>query len=189
MRLYFGMKYTRPICLHHDDVMTWKCVPCSCALGGKSLSSLMIFYISLNKLSVKSLAACGFRAPSQYPKKRLSVRKVSEPRDFNLELSDRSEISCTSTAVLPMCLSNFKAIRQFKVPISWLRDFTRSYEKTSFRILRRGPDSVMRMWRHCDKEGTHNIILLELGIHIIFYTKIDCYHAVQSRTPDVWNSC
>ena len=34
--------------------------------------------------------------------------------------------------------SNFKAIRQFKVPISWLRDFTRSYEKTSFRILRRG---------------------------------------------------
>ena len=39
-----------------------------------------------------------------------------------------------------MCLSNFKAIRQFKVPISWLRDFTRSYDKTSFRILRRGPD-------------------------------------------------
>ena len=38
-----------------------------------------------------------------------------------------------------MCLSNFKAIRQFKVPISWLRNFTRSYEKTSFRILRRGP--------------------------------------------------
>ena len=38
-----------------------------------------------------------------------------------------------------MCLSNFKAIQQFKVPISWLRDFTRSYEKTSFGILRRGP--------------------------------------------------
>ena len=47
----------------------------------------------------------------------------------------------TSAAVLPMCLSNFKTIRQFKVPISWLRDFTRSYEKTSFRILRRGPGS------------------------------------------------
>ena len=49
----------------------------------------------------------------------------------------------TSAAVLPMCLSNFKAIRQFKVPISWLRDFTRSYEKTSFRILRRGPVYVI----------------------------------------------
>ena len=45
----------------------------------------------------------------------------------------------TSAAVLPMCLSNFKAIRQFKIPISWLRDFTRPYEKTSFRILRRCP--------------------------------------------------
>ena len=31
------------------------------------------------------------------------------------------------------------AIRPFKVPISWLRIFTRSHEKTSFRILRRGP--------------------------------------------------
>ena len=42
-----------------------------------------------------------------------------------------------------MCLSNFKAIRQFEVPISWLRDFTRSYEKTSFRILRRGPGTKL----------------------------------------------
>ena len=56
----------------------------------------------------------------------------------------------TSAALLPMCLSNFKAMRQFKVPISWLRVFTRSYEKTSFRILRRrsgdlywkGPGSI-----------------------------------------------
>ena len=39
-------------------------------------------------------------------------------------------------------LSNFKAIRQFKVPISWLRDFTRSCGKTSFRILRRGPELI-----------------------------------------------
>ena len=46
----------------------------------------------------------------------------------------------TSAALLPMCLSNFKAIRRFKVQISWLRVFTRSYEKTSFRILRRGPE-------------------------------------------------
>ena len=34
------------------------------------------------------------RAPSQYPKRRLSVRsrKVSKPRDLYLKLSDRSEI-------------------------------------------------------------------------------------------------
>ena len=36
----------------------------------------------------------GSRAPSQYPKRRLSVRsrKISKPRDLYLELSDRSEI-------------------------------------------------------------------------------------------------
>ena len=40
------------------------------------------------------LILSGFRAPSQYPKRRLSVRsrKVSKPRDLYLELSDRSEI-------------------------------------------------------------------------------------------------
>ena len=78
----------------------------------------------------------GTRGPSQYPKRRLFVRsrKVSKPRDLYLELSDPFEIW--------QALSNFKPIRQFKVPISWLRDFTRSYEKTSFRILRRDPVSM-----------------------------------------------
>ena len=57
----------------------------------------------------------------------------------------------TSAAVLPMGLSNFKAIRLFKVPIPWLRHFTRSYGKTSFRILRRGPDNVTVMsYEHHD---------------------------------------
>ena len=39
------------------------------------------------------LLTVGGRAPSQYPKRRLSVwsRKVSKPRDLYLELSDRSE--------------------------------------------------------------------------------------------------
>ena len=42
----------------------------------------------------------------------------------------------TSAAVL----SNFKAMRKFKLRISRLRDFTRSYDKTSYWILKRGPD-------------------------------------------------
>ena len=101
----------------------------------------------------------GVRALSQYPKRRLSVRsrKVSKPRDLYLELSDRSE---TSAAVLPMCLSNFKAIRQFKVPISWLRNYTRSYEKTSFRILRRGPEG---------EPGNYKVIAM---LYVILYDKI-----------------
>ena len=55
----------------------------------------------------------------------------------------------TSTALLPMCLSNFKAIRQFKVPISWLRDFARSYDNTSFRMLRWAQIIIMVLMPSC----------------------------------------
>ena len=48
----------------------------------------------------------------------------------------------TSTALLLMCQSNFKAIRIFQHPISHIRVFTRSHDKTSYRILKRGPDSL-----------------------------------------------
>ena len=47
----------------------------------------------------------------------------------------------TSAALLPTCLLNFKEMRIFNLPISWPRDFTRSYDKTSYRILKRDPDS------------------------------------------------
>ena len=72
----------------------------------------------------------------------------------------------TSAAVLPMCLSNFKAIRQFKVPISWLRDFTRSYEKTSFRILRRGPGVQSRTcsWSSTDRRCSNYIWVMNNSI-------------------------
>ena len=43
--------------------------------------------------------------------------------------------------VLPMCMSNIKAIRWFKLPILRLWYFMRSFYKTSYRILRR--DSVI----------------------------------------------
>ena len=46
----------------------------------------------------------------------------------------------TSAALLPTWLSNFTAIRYFKLPISRLRDFTRSYDNASYRILKRGPE-------------------------------------------------
>ena len=49
----------------------------------------------------------------------------------------------TSAAQLPMCLSNFKAKWYFKLPTSRLRDFTRSYYKTSYRILRLSQYSML----------------------------------------------
>ena len=45
----------------------------------------------------------------------------------------------TSAALLPRCLSNFRAIRPLQYPISRLRDFTRFGGKTSYRLVNRGP--------------------------------------------------
>ena len=58
------------------------------------------------------------------------------------------------TAVLPRCLSYFKAIQLFKQPISRLQDFMRSYDKTSYWILKRAlallsPDCPQAEMEHC----------------------------------------
>ena len=45
-----------------------------------------------------------------------------------------------SAALLPRCLSNFRAIGKVQTRISRLRDFTRSCGKTSYRLMNRGPD-------------------------------------------------
>ena len=47
----------------------------------------------------------------------------------------------TSTALLPRCLSNLREIRSLYHPISRLRDFTRFGGKTSCRLVNRGPVS------------------------------------------------
>ena len=59
-----------------------------------------------------------------------------------LKFYDRSE---KWEALLLMCLSNFKAIRLFKLPISRVRDFMRCYDKTHYRILNRGPGDDREM--------------------------------------------
>ena len=45
----------------------------------------------------------------------------------------------TSAALLPKCLSNFKAMLWYELQISRLRDFSRSYDNTPYRILKRSP--------------------------------------------------
>ena len=47
----------------------------------------------------------------------------------------------TSVAPLPRCLSIFRAMRSLQYPISWVRDFVRFGGKTSYRLLNRGYDS------------------------------------------------
>ena len=103
--------------------------------------------------------------PSQYPKRRLSVKshKVSKPRDWYFKLLYRFEIW---QALRQHCLSNVIAIGQFWIQISRLRDFTRSYGKTSFRILRRGPGSDWYIG--CiGKFMCQNLIIGVFGWHMI----------------------
>ena len=105
-------------------------------------------------------------ALSQYPTRCPIVRscKVSEPRHLCLELNDCSEIWQAPWQQCCRCLSDFKVMRWFKVPTSWLGDFTRCYDTywigggpTGLRVqvLNRGrlenrshmvPKTVSRWW-------------------------------------------
>ena len=82
---------------HHGPI--WAEV--TCYIGNNAdIHSLSIFRQSTiwiatwQKLGMNTSKPKAYRAPSRYPKRRLSVRsrQVSEPRDLYLELSDRSEI-------------------------------------------------------------------------------------------------
>ena len=75
-----------------------------------------------------------------------SYRKISwslEAARFGFKLFQSLwNLAGTSTALLPRCLSNFRAIRPLQHPISRLRDFTRFGGKTSYRLVNRGPDPL-----------------------------------------------
>ena len=64
-----------------------------------------------------------------------------------------------SAAVLPRCLSNFKAIRSLRLPISQFRDFTRSYEFSRY-ILSWAPEGWRRWWRDLLQYTIYSTILL-----------------------------
>ena len=77
---------------------------------------------------------------------KTSYRKISwslEAARFGFKLFQSLwNLAGTSAALLPRCLSNFRAIRPLQHPISRLRDFTRFGGKTSYRLVNRGPDDV-----------------------------------------------
>ena len=92
-------------------------------------------YVFVEFMQTWVLAPVSIPSKSSYRKSR----EVSKLRDLYLEFSYRSEIwQATSAALLSRCLSSFKTMRQSKLSISRLRDFTRSYDKTHYLILKRG---------------------------------------------------
>ena len=83
---------------------------------------------------------------------KTSYRKISwslEAARFGFKLFQSLwNLAGTSAALLPRCLSNFRAIRPLQHPISQLRDFTRFGGKTSYRLVNRGPAHLSSMYAY-----------------------------------------
>ena len=85
---------------------------------------------------------------------RTSYRKISwslEAARFGFKLFQLLwNLTGTSAAALPRCLSNFRVIRPLQRPIFSLWDFTRFGGKTSYRLVNRGPEynswHVLYLW-------------------------------------------
>ena len=97
--------------------------------------------------------------PVQYPIRRLVVRcrKVSMPQNLYLELYDRS-------AIRRAC----QISRRFDDSNYQYRGFARSYEMTSYGILKRGPGDDM-------KHAQRNLESIRNGIHLARYACSLCY--------------
>ena len=108
---------------------------------------------------------------------KTSYRKISwslEAARFGLKLfQSLCNLAGTSAALLPRCLSNFRAIRPLQHPISRLRDFTGFGGKTSYRLVNRGPEKVTMVMRAC--------IMVVPVMNSIFYAIINYY-----VYPDTW---
>ena len=89
---------------------------------------------------------------------RRQITMLVESLTFNeqqcpVSISDKTSywnLTGISATLLPRCLLNFKAIRWFKLPISRVRFLTRSYDKASYRILKRGRGGCNDKFAHDD---------------------------------------
>ena len=107
---------------------------------------------------------------SRAPIRRLIIRslKVSKQRDLYLVFVARSlwYLTGTSAAVLPMCLSNFKSMRQIKLPISRLQDLARSYHKTSDSILKWTPGRFIKYTLGGEMDESSQSLKIDVNIYL-----------------------
>ena len=91
LTVYTRMMY---LCLFHFTLLSIRIILQLLSKKLKPHVYLMANIVCKMRMPDNDLTSIRARAPSQYPKRRLSVRsrKVSKPRDLYLELSDRSEI-------------------------------------------------------------------------------------------------
>ena len=77
-------------------------------------------------------------------------------------------LTSTSAAVLPSCLSNFRAIGQVQIRFPLLRDFAISYNKTSYRILKQdqgGSVLISQLEMFSINSRDHDLIFLTTSRH------------------------
>ena len=114
-----------------------------------------IFIISfrVNQLAMRIQYGCPSGSETTLGLSSLSGRTYYHKISWSLEAASFGfrlfqslwNLTGTSAAVLPMCLSNFRAIRSIQHPISRLRDFARFGGKTSYRLMHRGTEGYKWM--------------------------------------------
>ena len=80
---------------------------------------------------------------------KTSYRQISRSLEiatlYVIMLASFWNLTSISAVLLPMCLSNVRAIGKVQTRISGLRDFMRSCGKTSYRLVNRGPVDVSQI--------------------------------------------
>ena len=97
--------------------------------------TLQCRYSAVKSLSFRHLGPVSISSKTSYRKISWSLDAA---RFVFRTVRSLWNLTGTSAALLLTHLSNVKVMRWFKLPISRLRDFMRSYDKTSYRILKRG---------------------------------------------------
>ena len=115
---------------------------------------------------------------------KTSYRKISwslEAARFGISLFQSLwNLAGTSAALLPRCLSNFRAIRPLQHPISRLRDFTRFGGKTSYRLVNRGPE------QRTPKKVLWTVLGCSWPMHTLTWY-LDPYDDIEIPELNYWN--
>ena len=113
--------------------------------------------LAISRLRILGLYSLSGRTSSRKISRSLKVAKF-----IFRHFQSFWHLTGTLAAALPKCLSNFRAIRSLKHLISRLPDFTKSYGKTSIRLVNRGTETGGVKIHTPFKNKVHQWFIVEL---------------------------